>query len=103
MRPSGITDGIFEPFDAVPLAFPRFNEAVGYYRRNRRTRTGYRRVNTLLASMRPSGITDGIEEHVVPAEEEPAPEWASMRPSGITDGIPDRMTGSFGFSVPTLQ
>ena len=38
MRPSGITDGI-SSLDGIPITrpAPRFNEAVGYYRRNRRS------------------------------------------------------------------
>ena len=37
----------------------RFNEAVGYYRRNRRFRREQGK-DKMPASMRPSGITDGI-------------------------------------------
>ena len=41
MRPSGITDGIAVP--APPSPRPRrFNEAVGYYRRNRRRCSDWR-------------------------------------------------------------
>ena len=59
MRPSDITDGI--PGTGYFIA-PRtccFNEAVGYYRRNRHDGV-VRQERRHLASMRPSDITDGI-------------------------------------------
>ena len=61
MRPSGITDGIGR--DARCTAKTCFNEAVGYYRRNREARPPrVSRIERLAASMRPSGITDGIAD-----------------------------------------
>ena len=67
MRPSDITDGIAR--DPGPLSrtrLPRFNEAVGYYRRNHRyPASDHRAIRT--ASMRPSDITDGITAAVLPA------------------------------------
>ena len=109
MRPSDITDGIFNPRPRRRTEHSGFNEAVGYYRRNHRDgavissrrrccfneAVGYYRRNReeeavavrdrTVASMRPSDITDGI----VRVGLEPLPRRdASMRPSDITDGIP---------------
>ena len=96
MRPSDITDGIIRSRRRRSDRVPRFNEAVGYYRRNHgRLRpldgaaevlgfneaVGYYRRNhapvltgdlrdSIEASMRPSDITDGIAGASVPA---PAP------------------------------
>ena len=58
MRPSGITDGILDDAVGTRWAALRFNEAVGYYRRNRARRGSDR--TRRVASMKPSGITDGI-------------------------------------------
>ena len=60
MRPSDITDGIAERIVADFTGGSRcFNEAVGYYRRNRGFQ-GVRRAHGPEAAMRPSDITDGI-------------------------------------------
>ena len=60
MRPSGITDGITAPGTTTkPCSPSRFNEAVGYYRRNQDKSSDIYSQQT-QASMRPSGITDGI-------------------------------------------
>ena len=110
MRPSGITDGIAGSAGAARRPLRCFNEAVGYYRRNRcRSRcsppstcwrfneaVGYYRRNLMAwtpshreagASMRPSGITDGISTSEVGVIPDTCAGVASMRPSGITDGI----------------
>ena len=59
MRPSDITDGIPRRYGRsgnTPTS--SFNEAVGYYRRNRWPHASVDR--SPVASMRPSDITDGI-------------------------------------------
>ena len=84
MRPSGITDGICSTTWARAWSRARFNEAVGYYRRNLAGRLGGIPGARPAASMRPSGITDGI---LVGVELGDGGGGASMRPSGITDGI----------------
>ena len=114
MRPSDITDGIEPAAEPSPDGADRgcFNEAVGYYRRNRRCSdipsvsesirfneaVGYYRRNrdefpalrgpAIHASMRPSDITDGILDRL--GDEQQRLELASMRPSDITDGIGPR-------------
>ena len=64
MRPSDITDGIPTAcygFADSKRAKHRFNEAVGYYRRNLRLLTDrHTGAEEWTASMRPSDITDGI-------------------------------------------
>ena len=85
MRPSDITDGITCCPTSTSGRWTRcFNEAVGYYRRNRALLD-----NVLVvvagASMRPSDITDGIEARAI--ESYLKGHLASMRPSDITDGI----------------
>ena len=59
MRPSGITDGMSSGTTRSTERSRRFNEAVGYYRRNGATSVDMLS-DDLRASMRPSGITDGM-------------------------------------------
>ena len=88
MRPSDITDGIARHVGCRHARQPRFNEAVGYYRRNLRGMLWYTHEVPHMASMRPSDITDGIlarsDVRLIHREAIDA----SMRPSDITDGIP---------------
>ena len=110
MRPSDITDGI----DGRPCASARhgrsFNEAVGYYRRNRPIRTlygarlpsrfneavGYYRRNPHRPESRSSSLSRSLRfneavgyyrRNHVAGMAAPMDEGASMRPSDITDGI----------------
>ena len=67
MRPSDITDGMYEPpgyWKEVVSVFKGFNEAVGYHRRNGRLTVRGETVSPGAASMRPSDITDGMTETV---------------------------------------
>ena len=77
MRPSDITDGIgHRALSAKTSVALGFNEAVGYYRRNRGEL--WRRAGGACASMRPSDITDGIRN---------SPWYSALNPSRFNEAV----------------